>query len=481
MNSYVTVTMKLFLASVLALAVTQVCGSQKESNGLMTQNGNTSAITQKTQPRFDLVTKNVTVVAGQTAVLPCTVENLGKSFRVVWMSPRHKTLTLQDRRIITDERISLERPYVREWNLHIRKVMISDAGIYQCQINTNPVQLRQVMLHVQEPAHIIGQLSSALSVMVREGETIELVCNVTGFPTPTVTWYRIHAGLSKEERGGASGKEQIGMEGEVLVIHNVSRYCDDRYQCLAFNGVPPADSREIRVHVQFPPEVRLPNKKIGQIRGRSTILECQITAYPHSLNKWRRNGEDIIRGSKYSTELYNEGANKVTLSLKVQSLTAEDYGEYECVSENALGRDSQSMLLYEYRSPVKKTTTTTTTTTTTRRPWVSSYDRHSNYDPQFNDRDNDDGGGVKDPDRPRGYDNGPWSSGQKDGEDRQRGSDTYPSYGTWRNPEYNSEEGESKSVISDPDGNGAVINKGLTSSVITIIVWWSLCFWLGGR
>ena len=40
------------------------------------------------------------------------------------------------------------------------------------------------------------------------------------------------------------------MAGEVLIIHNVTRYCDDEYECVAFNDVPPIASRKIRVHVQ---------------------------------------------------------------------------------------------------------------------------------------------------------------------------------------------------------------------------------------
>ena len=42
----------------------------------------------------------------------------------------------------------------------------------------------------------------------------------------------------------------IGINGEVLVIHNVSRYCGDIYECVAFNGVHPASNRLISVDVQ---------------------------------------------------------------------------------------------------------------------------------------------------------------------------------------------------------------------------------------
>jgi len=40
------------------------------------------------------------------------------------------------------------------------------------------------------------------------------------------------------------------LTGEMIVIQNVSRYCDDVYECVASNGVPPSVSRQMRVTVE---------------------------------------------------------------------------------------------------------------------------------------------------------------------------------------------------------------------------------------
>lgn len=42
-----------------------------------------------------------------------------------------------------------------------------------------------------------------------------------------------------------------------------------------------------------PPEVKLPNKRIGQDLGKETILECVVTANPQAMGIWRRNGDEI--------------------------------------------------------------------------------------------------------------------------------------------------------------------------------------------
>ena len=42
----------------------------------------------------------------------------------------------------------------------------------------------------------------------------------------------------------------IGSEGEMVMIQNISRYCDDIYECSAYNGEQDAVSRIIRVTVE---------------------------------------------------------------------------------------------------------------------------------------------------------------------------------------------------------------------------------------
>lgn len=69
--------------------------------------------------------------------------------QVVWMDNKLSLLTLENRRVIDDVRVSVERPYVANWNLHIRDVTSDDQGLYMCQINTDPVKIKQVVLYVQ--------------------------------------------------------------------------------------------------------------------------------------------------------------------------------------------------------------------------------------------------------------------------------------------------------------------------------------------
>ena len=85
---------------------------------------------------------------------------------------------------------------------------------------------------------------------------------------------------------------------------------------------------------------------MGQMKGKETILECIITAYPQAVNYWEKDGRRITSTSKYRIEAYDEGDNTLVLSLRMNDLDAADFGEYRCVASNALGKDDEAMQLY---------------------------------------------------------------------------------------------------------------------------------------
>ncbi|KAL5004332.1 hypothetical protein ScPMuIL_017788 [Solemya velum] len=325
------------------------------------------------EPSFDVPFMNVTIVAGRTAVLPCSVEHLGK-YKVVWTDPWNTLLSQNDRRIIHDYRISVERPYGTDWNLHIREVRYKDRGQYTCQLNTNPIKTKTIMLHVLVPPEINDDFSGSDKI-VREGETVILACDATGAPMPEIQWwkssfpqttydrmttkYRLNLILGYETSIGQCTYKE---EQQGLVIQNMSRYCGGIYECMASNDVAPAATRQIKVEVEFQPEVNLPNKRLGQSLGREVILECVVRAFPMGITEWRFHGEPIhYSNKKYRVEIYNEAMHTVTISLTIKNLQETDYGPYICRADNYLGEDREAMTLYE---STHKTTISTTRTTT---------------------------------------------------------------------------------------------------------------------
>jgi len=65
------------------------------------------------------------------------------------MGPKKILISKKDRRLMDDTRMSVERPFIPSWNLHIRKVRYDDRGLYVCSLNTEPIQKKYVNLIVK--------------------------------------------------------------------------------------------------------------------------------------------------------------------------------------------------------------------------------------------------------------------------------------------------------------------------------------------
>lgn len=101
------------------------------------------------------------------------------------------------------------------------------------------------------------------------------------------------------------------------------------------------------IFVLVPPEVTMTTTKLGQFRGKETVLECTIHASPFSIFKWERNGEQIETSTgKYRLDLYDDGPHIKKLSLQIFSLSADQYGQYTCYAKNIYGTDRETMILY---------------------------------------------------------------------------------------------------------------------------------------
>lgn len=295
------------------------------------------------EPSFDVPIVNITVVAGKTAVLPCSIDSLG-DFKVVWTDQYSTLLTLGEKRIIDDERMVLDRPHTKDWNLLLHDVKYDDRGRYTCQINTMPIKTKTIELIVLVPPTILETSSNDLTA--KEGDTVTLTCNVSGVPKPTVQWFRKPHADSRDQH-----KERVGINGEILIIHNISRYCDGIYECVAFNDVPPAVNRVIGVMVEFPPEVWLDNYRLGQTVGKETILECKVTAFPQAVSIWKFQEQDLFNSLKHRIDVYQDRGHMLTLSLRIPNVTQDDFGQYSCYASNGFGMDEETMTLYEYISP----------------------------------------------------------------------------------------------------------------------------------
>ena len=107
-----------------------------------------------------------------------------------------------------DRRYRVETPSHRHWNLIINSVNTSDQGEYACQVNTNPVKQKLVMLYVKGrlTCHLLlSRVTFGVSRVIvpprivfmsgdetaDEGDDVSLRCQAQGEPQPRINWFRI--------------------------------------------------------------------------------------------------------------------------------------------------------------------------------------------------------------------------------------------------------------------------------------------------
>ncbi|KAL9904760.1 uncharacterized protein LOC119632087 isoform X5 [Glossina fuscipes] len=200
------------------------------------------------EPFFDLtMPKNITSLVGKSAYLGCRVKHLGNK-TVAWI--RHRDLhilTVGTYTYTTDQRFqtSYHRD-IDEWTLQIKWAQQRDAGVYECQISTQPVRSFSVNLNIVVPtATILG----GPDLYVDKGSTINLTCVIKFSPEqPThIFWYHQDKVLSEENSGGRLKFKTIKSEEtkSILLIDDADLLDSGKFSCYPSN----TEIASVRVHV----------------------------------------------------------------------------------------------------------------------------------------------------------------------------------------------------------------------------------------
>ncbi|XP_047000692.1 zwei Ig domain protein zig-8-like [Schistocerca americana] len=133
-----------------------------------------------------------------------------------------------------------------EWTLHIKWAQRRDAGVYECQVSTQPVRSLAVTLNIVVPtATILG----GPDLYVNKGSTINLTCTIRYSPEPPafIFWYHHDEVISYDsERGGVSVVTDKGEQTTSRLLLQKARPSDSgHYTCRPSN----ADVATVTVHV----------------------------------------------------------------------------------------------------------------------------------------------------------------------------------------------------------------------------------------
>ncbi|XP_069138035.1 neuronal growth regulator 1-like [Argopecten irradians] len=132
------------------------------------------------------------------------------------------------------------------YDLIITRINDDDEGIYECTAAIQKEVLEVYDLRIEREA-FIPETAYSKDVTIREGGTAKLWCNASGYPVPNIKWQIVEL-----DSNGRESVQDIGIQGKLLNIQNVSRHCDNWYRCVASNELSRNEaSQNIRIRVNF--------------------------------------------------------------------------------------------------------------------------------------------------------------------------------------------------------------------------------------
>ncbi|XP_076354755.1 zwei Ig domain protein zig-8-like [Tachypleus tridentatus] len=189
---------------------------------------------QPISPSFDeSPPTNITTQLGQTVYLNCAVNNLGDK-TVSWIRRRDlHLLTVGTETYINEDRFSSAHiEGSQDWPLMIKYPQTTDAGIYECQVSSDPKITFLVQLNIVVPkAEILGPHP----MYVKIGSSINLTCVISESPEPPmfVFWYHNKRMVNYDKEGGEISLQKASDDSAIstLYIKNAQPTDSGNYTC----------------------------------------------------------------------------------------------------------------------------------------------------------------------------------------------------------------------------------------------------------
>ncbi|KAK4878711.1 hypothetical protein RN001_011217 [Aquatica leii] len=287
---------------------------------------------------------------GGTVELHCSVQ-YAQEYPVLWMKVDHNSnsyilpISTGSSLILHDSRFALRYDQASStYTLQIKDIQETDAGFYQCQvlISVSNKIAAEVELQVRRPPIISD--NSTRSIVVSEGEAVQLECYAGGYPPPRISWRRENNAILPT--GGAIYR------GSKLKIKQIRKEDRGTYYCVAENGVGRGNRRNIAVEVEFKPVVTVPRPRLGQALQYDMDLECHIEAYPPPAITWHKDGIQLSNNQHYSISHFATADEFTDTTIRVITIEKRQYGNYMCKAANKLGSDEDYVELFETVIPV---------------------------------------------------------------------------------------------------------------------------------
>ncbi|XP_070688049.1 hemicentin-1 [Pempheris klunzingeri] len=275
-------------------------------------------------------TEDVTVVRGNLASLLCVADG----------TPTPTVSWLKDGVTLISD------PHLKFLNLNttvqIIQAQVKDTGRYTCVANNTAGQAsRHFNLKVLDPPRIKdSSVQAEVSVVVNN--VLELQCEASGIPAPSLTWLK--DGRPLPQTDGL----RLLRGGEVLRVASAQLEDTGRYSCLA-NSPAGDDDKEFLVRVHIPPNIAGEStpQDVSVLQNRQVTLECKSDAVPPPTLTWLKDGKPLQASAR--VRILSGGRY-----LQINMAELSDRAQYTCVASNIAGKTTRQFNLAVNVAPTIK-------------------------------------------------------------------------------------------------------------------------------
>ncbi|XP_059140571.1 lachesin-like [Physella acuta] len=305
----------------------------------------------ETDPPTNAIYKMIVQEQDKDVQMSCVVENKPVDVEVQWTYQTYgANATLiqiaTGTRSYDAFRWALDKPTPTAWRLRLQNAQVTDEGLYTCKVQVgqnNYVWDQKELKVVKKP--LISDLDTSNDMTKNEEDTAKLECYANGIPKPIIKWRRMAGELLPN--GGTE------FQGNILSITRIEADHAGIYRCTAENSAG-IDYREIRISVNFRPEVVSGTPVAKQAIGYTKELICDIKGYPPPSPEgisWSKENRPVLNGGRYDIRNIPGASNRITSILVIKSVQQSDYGLYVCKAENDKGSRQVSMELQASKEP----------------------------------------------------------------------------------------------------------------------------------
>ena len=114
----------------------------------------------------------------------------------------------------------------------------------------------------------------------------------------------------------------------------------DTYSCLARNGHGKEASKQVKVIVEYAPEMEVTEVFVHTKTGDKAEMVCLVHAYPPPTVIWSKDGQPLKSSGRI--QIGKIGSRH---SVMVNDVRKVDFGKYTCEASNILGSDKKALTM----------------------------------------------------------------------------------------------------------------------------------------